>query len=220
MSLIELETPLSVRRARSLRVGDEVALSGTLYSMRDQASARVLRILKQGGKLPVDLSGATVFHAGPALDRTQRQPRLVSIGPTTSARMNLVTPELIRLLRIRCVIGKGGMGDGVLKAMGKTGCVYASGIGGCAALYTLAVKAVHRVVWEEMGPEALHELEVERFGPLIITMDGHGHSLHKELAALTGGRLVELLARKRRIGSPSGRPRSKRDGAMHGGGSR
>lgn len=216
--MIELHTPLSVRRVRSLRAGDEVALSGTLYSMRDQASARVLRILMERGRLPVDLAGAVVFHAGPALDKTQRQPRLVSIGPTTSARMNLVMPKLIRLLRIRCVIGKGGMGDEVLKAMGETGCVYASGIGGCAALYTRAVKAVHRIVWEEMGPEALHELEVERFGPLIITMDAQGHSLHRELAKRTGKRLEKLLAHRRRILSPAGRAAS--EPAMAGGGSR
>jgi len=206
--VIELQTPLSVRRVRSLRAGDEVALSGTIYSMRDQASARVLRILRERGRLPVDLAGAVVFHAGPALDKAGRQPRLISIGPTTSARMNLVMPELIRLLRIRCVVGKGGMDDEVLKAMGETGCVYASGIGGCAALYTRAVKSVRRIVWEEMGPEALHELEVERFGPLIITMDAQGHSLHAQLARLTGRRLEKLLARRRRSLRPAARPAS------------
>ncbi len=208
MGLIELRTPLSARRVRSLEVGDEICISGALYSMRDQASARILNLLKEGKPLPADLAGSVVLHAGPALDRHEGRLRVVSIGPTTSARMNSVMPDLIRLLKIRCVIGKGGMGDDVLRAMAQTGCVYASGIGGCAALYSRAVKAVGRVVWEEMGPEALHELEVEKFGPLIVTMDARGRSLHKEVSGRTGRSLKRILARRRAGGAASTSGRS------------
>ena len=195
MKVIELETPLTGKDVRSLNVGDSVTFSGTLFSMRDQATLRILEILKQGNRSPVDLSEGVVFHAGPAVDRSGDFPRIVSIGPTTSARMNSTMPELIELLEIRCVIGKGGMDEKVLEEMTRKGCVYLSAIGGCAALYTKTVEKIIRIVWEEMGPEAIYKLEVKHMAPLFVTMDSRGGSLHRDIESGVNGRLAQILGR-------------------------
>lgn len=147
--------------------------------------------------MPVGLEEGAIFHAGPAIKRTAGGIRVISIGPTTSARMNPVMPELIDRLSLRCVIGKGGMDDGVSAQMAKTGCMYASALGGCAPLYTRAVKSVRRIVWDEMGPEALYELHVEAMGPLVVTMDAHGESLHRQVRLEAEARLKALLETSR-----------------------
>lgn len=178
MITVELRTPLSRGDVANLEVGTRVSISGTIYSMRDQACLRLLQMIREGKELPVDLTNSVIFHAGPAVRKEDGEMRILSIGPTTSARMNSITPDLIRLLDLRMVIGKGGMDEGVLSQMGRTGCVYASAIGGCATLYTRSIRKLKRVIWEEMGPEAIYELQVERFSPLVVTMDAKGESIH------------------------------------------
>jgi fumarate hydratase subunit beta len=192
----EMTTPLDLGEVRSLEVGDRMALSGTVLTMRDQATMRLLSIVRDREEPPVDIRGGVVFHAGPAVDRARGIPRVTSIGPTTSARMNTIMPELIRALGIRCVIGKGGMDRAVSDQMVRTGCVYASALGGCAALYTRSVEGVSRVVWEEMGPEALYEIEVKGMAPLVVTMDSRGNSLHEEVGLQARRRLGEILGRE------------------------
>jgi len=192
--LKDLRTPLSEEAVRALRVGDRVSLTGQVFSMRDQASMRILSLLEEEIPVPVRLEEGVVFHAGPAVDASGPSPRIVSVGPTTSARMNSIMPKLISLLRLRCIIGKGGMDRAVLQEMSRTGCVYLSALGGCAALYTASVKGIKGVVWPEMGPEALYELEVEGMSPLVVTMDSHGRSMHEEIDAAARRRLAELLA--------------------------
>ncbi len=193
MILVELETPLSASDVKALRVGDRLSLSGTVFTMRDQATRRLVDMARRGGDLPPGLEGSVVYHAGPALDRSVDPPRVVSIGPTTSARMNSIMGELIKRLSLRLIVGKGGMDESVHKAMMDTGCAYASAIGGCAALYTGSVEALGRVIWEEMGPEAIYELRLRRMNPLIVTMDYHGRSAHGEREESAGRRLSELL---------------------------
>jgi tartrate/fumarate subfamily iron-sulfur-dependent hydro-lyase beta chain len=198
MILVELKTPLSEEEARGLRVGDRVALSGTVFTMRDQATMRLLSIPRSGGKMPLDLRGGAIYHAGPAVKREGGKPRVISIGPTTSARMNAIMPEFIENLGIRLVVGKGGMDERVLEALGSCGCAYAQAIGGCSALYTGSVKELSRILWEEMGPEAVHELQVDRMKPLTITMDSHGRSLHADVERETDVRLAEMLGEAQR----------------------
>ena len=191
-SSISLDSPLEPEQARSLRVGDVVSLTGTVYTMRDQASVRILRLIEAGEEVPVP-RGATIFHAGPAVDWSDGEPRIVSIGPTTSARMNGIAASLIRELDVRCIVGKGGMDRSVLASMKQVGCVYALAIGGCAAIYTSSITRVSQVIWKEMGPEAIFELQVEGFGPLIVTMDSHGRSLHAEIEERAARRIYELF---------------------------
>jgi fumarate hydratase subunit beta len=179
--LIELDTPIARERVLGLRVGDRLSLTGEVFTMRDQATLRLLEMDRRGEEVPIDLSGGVVYHAGPAVDRTGKTPRVSSIGPTTSARLNSIMPEFLERFDVRLVIGKGGMDATVLEAMGKSGCAYASAIGGCAALYTGAVKRIREIYWEEMGPEAIHHLVVEGMRPLKVTMDVHGSSIHEEI---------------------------------------
>lgn len=195
MMLVELRTPLAENEVRALRVGDQVSLSGVVFTMRDQATLRLLGLARDGRELPVELAGGVVYHAGPAVGRKGARPSIISVGPTTSARMNSVMPEMIRRLGIRLVVGKGGMDSLVLEAMGRLGCAYASAIGGCSALYTRSVKRVRRVVWEEMGPEAIYELEVKQMRPLTVTMDTHGDSLHARVEEAARERLQRMLGR-------------------------
>jgi fumarate hydratase subunit beta len=193
MILVELETPLGAEEIRALRAGDRLSLSGTAFTMRDQATRRLVEMSRRGEELPAGLEGSVVYHAGPSLDLSVDPPRVASIGPTTSARMNSIMGELIRRLGIRLVVGKGGMDESVHRAMIQTGCAYASAIGGCAALYTGSVQALTRVIWEEMGPEAIHELQLRGMKPLVVTMDCHGRSLHAEREEAAGARLSELV---------------------------
>lgn len=178
MILVELNTPIARERIIGLRTGDRLSLTGEVFTMRDQATLRLLELNRRGEEVPVDLSGGVVFHAGPAIDRSGDTPRVSSIGPTTSARLNSIMPEFLERFGVRLVVGKGGMDAAVLDAMGKSGCAYASAIGGCAALYTGSVKRIERIYWEEMGPEAIYHLAVEGMRPLTVTMDAHGSSIH------------------------------------------
>jgi tartrate/fumarate subfamily iron-sulfur-dependent hydro-lyase beta chain len=193
MILVELETPISRERIMGLRAGDSISLTGDVYTMRDQATLRLLEMARAGEEPPFDLSGGVVYHAGPAVDDSGGKPRVASIGPTTSARVNSIMPEFLERFDVRLVIGKGGMDGGVLEAMGRRGCAYASAIGGCAALYTCSVRELVGITWEEMGPEAVHHLRVERMKPLRVTMDAHGGSIHRDVEEGTGRALVQLL---------------------------
>ncbi len=193
MITVELKTPLSRKDVADLEVGTRVSISGTIYSMRDQACLRLLQMIREGKDLPVDLANSVLFHAGPAVKKEGGDVRIMSIGPTTSARMNSITPEMIGSLDLRMIIGKGGMDEGVLSQMGKTGCVYASAIGGCATLYTRSIRKLRRIIWEEMGPEAIYELQVERFSPLVVTMDAKGESIHASVEREIRENLEEIM---------------------------
>jgi fumarate hydratase subunit beta len=195
MILIELHTPIARERVLGLRAGDRLSLTGEVFTMRDQATLRLLEMDRRGEELPIDLSDGVVYHAGPALDHTGGSPRVSSIGPTTSARLNSIMPEFLERFDVRLVIGKGGMDAAVLEAMGKSGCAYASAIGGCAALYTGSVKRIEGIFWEEMGPEAVHHLSVEGMKPLTVTMDAHGSSIHGEVEKNARATLGGLLDR-------------------------
>jgi len=180
---IKLETPLS-EEVTELRVGDVVYINGRIFTARDRAHKR---ILERGA--PFDIEGSVIFHAGPIIrfdgepdpaKESIRDPKaeLVVVGPTTSGRMNPFQPEVLGL-GVRAVIGKGGMDDRTGSALRRYGAVYLAAVGGCAALYGSAVKGIRAVHWLDLGvPEAIWELEVEEFGPLIVAMDSTGRSLY------------------------------------------
>lgn len=163
-----LKTPLTSGDIKKLEAGDTVFLSGTLFSMRDQAHKRAL---DKG--LDLELEGHVIYHCGPLV----KDNSVISAGPTTSSRMNALTPSFINRFKIRGIIGKGGMDKGVLKALGNKA-VYLSFPGGCGLLAARAMR-VKDVIWEDLGmPEALWTYEVEDFGPLIVSM-AHGKSLYE-----------------------------------------
>lgn len=165
---------------RALEVGDEVAITGTLFTGRDA----VHKYLHDGGTLParVDLSDGILYHCGPVVLPEKEGWRVVAAGPTTSIREEPYQAHIIEKFRLRGVIGKGGMGARTLEACRKFGCVYLHAVGGAAQVLAECIKRVRSVSFlEQFGsPEAIWELEVEQF-PVVVTMDAHGRSLHQEI---------------------------------------
>ena len=181
--MIALNTPISEEKIRSLKVGDEVEITGTLFTGRDA----VHKYLHEGGKLPpgVDLKGGILYHCGPVIIKDEQQNwKCVAAGPTTSIREEPYQWQVIRDFGLRGVIGKGGMGDKTLAACREHGCVYLHAIGGAAQVLAETIKRVPNVyMMEQFGaPEAIWEFEVVRF-PSVVTMDAQGNSLHKEVFA-------------------------------------
>lgn len=196
MAQIKLSTPVDEATIRALHAGDEVLISGTLYTGRDA----VHKYLAGGGALPegVNLAGGIIYHCGPVVvERTENGQRAFTVtaaGPTTSIREEPYQADLIAKYGMRGVIGKGGMGLKTLEACRNSGAVYLHAIGGAAQVYADCIKAVESVHLEEFGsPEAIWVLRVEDF-PVIVTMDSHGDSLHEVVQSDSLARLKTLLA--------------------------
>lgn len=182
MKDIRLITPLGEDVIRGLKIGDVVYLNGDILTARDEAHVRAFEYLEKGKKLPLRLKDAAVFHCGPIMQKKGDEWQLIAAGPTTSSRMNSLEPELIEKFGVRAIIGKGGMSKPTLDAMEKFGCVYLAITGGAALLAAKGIKSVKAVHWLDLGmPEALWVLESENFGPLIVAMDAHGHSLYENV---------------------------------------
>ncbi len=191
--MISLTTPISDDKIRSLKVGDEVAITGTLFTGRDA----VHKFLHEGGKLPpgVKLREGILYHCGPVVIKDEAGNwKCTAAGPTTSIREEPYQAQVIHELGLRGVIGRGGMGDKTLTACKENGCVYLHAIGGAAQVLAECVRQVRNVYFlKEFGsPEAIWELEVKDF-PAVVTMDSHGSSLHKEVFAASQAELAKRL---------------------------
>lgn len=173
--MIKLRTPLNGEdvSAKKLRVGDEVLLSGIVYTMRDEAHKLVL---KNGP--PVSLKDSVIYHCGPIVRKVGGEWKVYGAGPTTSARMEMYESEMIAKFGLRGIIGKGGMGEKTRKAMKGYGCVYFAAVGGASALIAKKTK-VKNVYFEELGEaEAMWELEFDEV-PLIVGIDAKGRSVYE-----------------------------------------
>jgi len=191
--MIELRTPISEATIRGLKVGDEVAITGKLFTGRDA----VHKYLHEGGQLPpeVDLNQGILYHCGPVVVKDSTGAwKCVAAGPTTSIREEPYQWQIIRDLGLRGVIGKGGMGDKTLAACKEHGCVYLHAIGGAAQVLAECIKRVKSVyLLEKFGaPEAIWEFEVAGF-PATVTIDANGHSLHQQIFAASQAELAKYL---------------------------
>ncbi|MEM0217795.1 MAG: FumA C-terminus/TtdB family hydratase beta subunit [Candidatus Nezhaarchaeales archaeon] len=192
----KLTTPLKEEDVRKLSIEDVVYVSGIIYTARDMAHRRFIELAEKGQKPPVQMDGAVIYHAGPVVRKLDGEWEVVSAGPTTSSRMNRVTPTLLKYYTIRMIIGKGGMSREVADALKERGAVYCHYTGGAAVLAAKCVKRVVKVEWLDLGvPEALWVLEVEDFGPLIVTMDAQGNSLYEKLELEVSKRVRGMLRR-------------------------
>jgi fumarase beta subunit (EC 4.2.1.2) len=177
-----LKTPISDEDITKLRVGDTIYVSGILISARDSAHVRMVESIRKGEKLPVDLKGGVIYHAGPVALKQGDTWRIISMGPTTSARMDDFEPEVIEKLGVKLVIGKGGMGPKTTEAMRKFKAAYAIFTGGAGVLAAKAIKRVLGVHWLDLGiAEAMWILEVENFGPLTVVIDSYGNNYYEDL---------------------------------------
>ncbi len=172
----KITTPLTDEAVSKLRIGDSVLITGKIYTARDAAHKRLFDLAQKNEALPVDLKGQIIYYAGPA----PAKPGYVigPVGPTTSGRCDPYAPTLIAL-GLKGMIGKGIRSKDVKNAMKQHKAVYFAATGGAASLIAKNVKAVRVVAYEDLGPEAIRELEVEDF-PVIVANDAHGGDLYEE----------------------------------------
>jgi fumarate hydratase subunit beta len=186
-----LKTPLTIEDIAALRIGDVVYISGKVFTARDEAHTRILETSLEN--MPVDLEGAAIYHCGPLMRKNGAggwEP--VAAGPTTSARMSAMTPQLLEKHNVRMLIGKGGM-DNVADSM-KGKCVYLAYTGGCAALAVNSIKKVCDVHWLDLGmPEAVWVLEMDEFGPLVVGIDTEGEDLFRNIREKVNENLEKAL---------------------------
>ncbi|MBE5787313.1 MAG: Fe-S-containing hydro-lyase [Clostridiales bacterium] len=175
MAVISLHLPLSDGDIRMLRAGDQVTLTGDIYTARDAAHKRLDALIREGKALPVDLKGETIYYVGPAPASPGHAAG--AAGPTTSYRMDAYTPRLIKM-GLKGMIGKGTRSKAVQQAMIQYGAVYFGAVGGAAALIARSITRVDVVAYPDLGPEAIHRFHVENF-PAIVLMDAHGGNLYE-----------------------------------------
>ena len=178
-----INTPVNSSVLAGLRTGDIFYLSGILATGRDDVHYRVAH---GGMPSPFDFSGGVIFHAGPIV---RGDTELVSIGPTSSIRMELWAADFIAKTGVKIMIGKGGMGSKTAAACREHGAIHCVYPGGCAALGAAQVEKIEGVYWKELGmPEALWVMKVREFGPLIVSIDTRGNNMFAENAALYASR--------------------------------
>lgn len=168
--------PLTEEIAQTLRMGDRVLLTGTIYTSRDAGHKRMCQSLEKGEKLPFDPENATIYYVGP----TPAKPGQVigSAGPTTSGRMDAYAPKMMSV-GARGMIGKGARLPEVVEAMKKYKGVYFGAIGGAGALLAKCIKKATLIAYEDLGAEALRELYVEDM-PLTVIIDCEGNNLYEK----------------------------------------
>ena len=181
-----ITAPLDRQTARSLRAGDSVLLSGTVYTARDAAHKRLCELAAKGRPMPFPIEGAVIYFVGPTPARPG-QP-IGSAGPTTSYRMDAYSPTLLRLGQLG-MIGKGRRGPEVIEAMKEAGAVYFGAIGGAGALLAQRIQSAELVCYEDLGTEAVRRLEVESL-PLTVVIDSLGNNLYET------GRAAYIAARR------------------------
>lgn len=171
-----LTTPIKDEDLLDLNIGDVVYLTGRLVTCRDVAHRR---LIEQGRELPVNLEGGAIFHAGPIVRRKEDGKfEMVSIGPTTSMRMEKFEREFIQKTGVKLIVGKGGMGPETAAGCQENIAVHAIFPGGCAVLAATQVEEIEGAEWLDLGmPETLWINRVKLFGPLIISIDTKGNNL-------------------------------------------
>lgn len=172
--MIKLKTPINIKDIQKLRVGDEILLSGNIFTCRDQAYNYILKHnfsrIKNG----------VIYHAGPIVKETNSGIIPVSAGPTTSARFEKRSIKLMEKYGVKVFIGKGGMDDDEVKKAMKNKAVYLAAVGGAGALYAKAMK-IKNIYLRQLGmADAIWEIEVKDF-PLIAAMDAHGNSIYHDI---------------------------------------
>ena len=176
MAVYDLQLPLTDDAVQMLRAGDEVTLTGEIYTGRDAAHKRLIALLDEGKPLPVELNGQTIYYVGPCPASPGHA--VGSAGPTTSYRMDAYTPRLLQL-GLKGMIGKGKRNDAVRAAMQEYGAVYFGAVGGAAALIARSIRKMEVIAYPDLGAEAIHRFTVENF-PVIVLMDAFGGNLYEE----------------------------------------
>ena len=173
--MIEVTTPFTAQQADALHAGDSVLFTGTLYTARDAAHARLCQALAEGRPLPFDLTDAVIYYVGPTPPRPGKV--IGSAGPTTSYRMDAYSPSLLDC-GLRGMVGKGLRGEAVVEAMRRNHAVYFGAVGGTGALIGRAIRSAEVIAYEDLGTEAIRRLTVEKL-PLTVVIDTQGNNLYE-----------------------------------------
>ncbi len=171
---IKITAPLDDAAVAKLKAGDQVSITGVIYTARDTAHKRLVDALDAGQPLPFDMNGQVIYYVGPSPAKPGKV--IGSAGPTTSYRMDLYAERLMEK-GMKGMIGKGMRDKKVIEAMKKHKCVYFAAIGGAAALIARSIKAVEIIAYEDLGPEAVRRMEVEDFKAVVIN-DIYGNDLY------------------------------------------
>lgn len=170
-----IKAPLDGEEIKTLKSGDYVYITGTIYTARDAANKRMYEALKAGEKLPIELKNNVIYYMGPSPAREGRP--IGSAGPTTASRMDKYTPEMLDL-GLKGMIGKGKRSDAVREAIIRNGAVYFAAVGGAGALLSKSIKSSEVIAYDDLGTEAIRKLEVENF-PAIVVIDSDGNNLYE-----------------------------------------
>lgn len=170
-----MNIPMTKEEARSLKAGDYIYLSGTIYTARDAAHKRMDEALDRGEGLPFDIRGNAVYYMGPSPAREGRP--IGSAGPTTASRMDKYTPRLLDL-GMGAMIGKGKRSPAVIDAIIRNGAVYFAAVGGAGAVLSKSILASEVIAYEDLGTEAIRRLTIENF-PVIVVIDSQGNNLYE-----------------------------------------
>ena len=173
--MIEIKVPLRNKDIEGLRAGDNLLITGDIYTARDAVHKRLMDLIAGGGRLPFELKGQVIYYTGP----TPARPGTVigSCGPTTSSRMDPYTPQLLER-GLKGMIGKGNRGREVEEAIKKHGAVYFIATGGAGALLAQSINKAVPIAFPELGAEAVLRLEVQGF-PVTVAIDSRGNNIYK-----------------------------------------
>jgi fumarate hydratase subunit beta len=176
MATVNIKSPLDEETIKKLKAGDQVFISGIIYTARDTAHKRLVEALDKGEKLPFDLTNQTVYYMGPSPAKPGQV--IGSAGPTTSGRMDSYAPRLMSA-GLKGMIGKGNRSPAVKDAIKKYKAVYFAAIGGAGALISKSIKKAEVIAYEDLGAEAIRRLEVENF-PVTVINDIYGSDLYEQ----------------------------------------
>ena len=182
MSKKILTTPIKAEDLADIKIGDVIYLTGHIVTCRDVPHRRVVQ---EGRELPLDIRGGAILHAGPIIRKTgdggKEGFEMVSVGPTTSMRMEKFEREFIAKTGVRLIVGKGGMGEGTMGGCKEFGAIHCVFPAGCAVVAATQVEEIESADWTELGmPETLWKCRVKEFGPLIVSIDAHGNNLFEQ----------------------------------------
>lgn len=170
-----INVPIRKEDAKSLKAGDYVFLTGTIYTARDAAHKRMQEALDAGNSLPINLEGNVIYYMGPSPAREGRP--IGSAGPTTASRMDKYTPQLLDL-GLGAMIGKGKRSQAVQDAIVRNDCVYFAAVGGAGALLSQRIISSEVIAYDDLGTEAIRKLEIDNF-PVVVVIDSDGNNLYE-----------------------------------------
>ena len=189
-----LNTPISDEDLKDIKAGDVIYLNGYIVTCRDVAHRR---LIEYGRELPVNLQGGAIFHAGPIvkkIDDEDNKYEMISVGPTTSMRMEKFEKEFIEKTGVKLIVGKGGMGPNTEAGCRENKAIHCVFPAGCAVLAATTVEEIENEYWQDLGmPETLWVCRVKEFGPLIVSIDAEGNNLFEQNKVLFNERKDNAL---------------------------